>query len=263
MEHQTPRLLGGMHASGETRQGAPSFLLGTLGIYGQGARGVTSAGNQRPQCLRLRGLEAPSQPQPASPSMPCAALPEFRVPASPRPLCTLPASPPLMAPVTSPPRTWWGGAGGRTGVPPQPICPQSTARAGCRGHHCPQKGRLRPQSQRQRWLEPHQHQATRPCLGTTRRGNLARGQAGRPRLAPTSSAQKGQLRPRGGHAARGQGAGAAGRQDRHSLTRLGTETQGLPAGPHGQRRPFPEGAGPASHLRLLPHSAPAVLSEPP
>ena len=67
----------------------------------------------------------------------------------------------------------------RTGVPPQPVCPQSTSRAGCRGHHCPQKGRPRPQSQRQRWLEPHQHQATRPCLGTTRRGNLARGQAGR------------------------------------------------------------------------------------
>lgn len=88
-----------------------------------------------------------------------------------------------------------GGAGGRTGVPPQPVCPQSTSRAGCRGHHCPQKGRPRPQSQRQRWLEPHQHQATRPCLGTTRRGNLARGQAGRLRLAPTSSAQKGQLRP--------------------------------------------------------------------
>lgn len=125
MEHQTPRLLGGMHAGRGTRQGAPSFLLVTLGIDGRGARGVTSAGNQRPRRLRLRGLAAPPQPQAVSPSMTCAALPELRVPASPRPLCALPASPPLMAPVTSPPRTWWGwGRGQDRGTSPACLSPE-------------------------------------------------------------------------------------------------------------------------------------------
>ena len=37
MEHQTPRLLGGMDAGRGTRQGAPSFLPVTLGIDGRGA----------------------------------------------------------------------------------------------------------------------------------------------------------------------------------------------------------------------------------
>lgn len=129
------------------------------------------------------------------PSIPCAALPRAQGPR----LAKAPLHPPCqpsrghLSPLLL--EHGGGGAEGRTGVPPQPICPQSASRAGCRGHHCPQKGRLRPQSQRQRWPEPRQHQTTRSCLGTAPRGNLARGQAGRLRLAPTSSAQKGQLRP--------------------------------------------------------------------